>query len=406
MGPIKAKRTAVFLALAGTAVALMGASVAHAGFRPGLIAFYTPNATLGSSGAIVVFAPGKHPSSGDQIASGFGGGLAWSPNGETLAFTARNSPTDTSSLTKIVIATRDGRVIDTPVRSGTPESLSWSPDGKEIVYVCHPLSTTGENWQLCLLNVTTGVHRLLLSPTGSLQALFTSVVSWSPRGDEVAYDTNVPVPCSPEILSINPSAMCADYGIATLDVKTGVPTLITDPAAFAESPAFSPDGNEIVYKAGASTVDGPVGLNVMSASGRFLRNVVPASDTTCHGCAFQDPTWSPDGKKILFNSDPSNVDYANLFTVDANGARDMTQETKSGVSIQESSWAPVVTTCTVPKLKGQTFAKAKVLIGLAGCVLGKVTGPKKNRSGRHVVNQNPRGNKDVATGTKINIQIR
>jgi hypothetical protein len=47
-----------------------------------------------------------------------------------------------------------------------------------------------------------------------------------------------------------------------------------------------------------------------------------------------------------------------------------------------------------------------VLIGLAGCALGKITGPKKNRGSRHVVAQNPRANKDVATGTKINVQIR
>ena len=60
----------------------------------------------------------------------------------------------------------------------------------------------------------------------------------------------------------------------------------------------------------------------------------------------------------------------------------------------------------MPKLKGQTFAKAKKLIMLAGCALGNVTGPKKNSGARQVVNQNPRANKDVPTGTKINVQIR
>jgi hypothetical protein len=205
---------------------------------------------------------------------------------------------------------------------------------------------------------------------------------------------------------ISPSETCTDIGIATLDVNTGASTLVTDPAAFAEAPAFSPDGNEIVYRALASTVDGPAGLNVMSASGGFVRNVAPVSDTTCGGCGYIDPTWSPDGEKILFNSDPSRVSFINLFTVNANGGGDMTLISMSNLDIYESSWAPLVTTCTVPKLKGQTVAKAKVLIGLAGCVLGKITGPKTSRSGRHVVNQNPRANKDVATGTKINIQIR
>jgi hypothetical protein len=39
-------------------------------------------------------------------------------------------------------------------------------------------------------------------------------------------------------------------------------------------------------------------------------------------------------------------------------------------------------------------------------VVGKVTGPKQKRSKLHVVNQKPAANTDVATGTKVNIQIR
>jgi dipeptidyl aminopeptidase/acylaminoacyl peptidase len=255
---VKVKRTVVLLVLAGTVITLMGASVAQAGFRPGLIAFYKP---------------------------------------------------DTGGI--FVLAT------------------------------------------VCLLNVTTGVGRVLLSPTKSLQAFNTSVVSWSPRGDEIASDSSVSVPCSPQALMADPSLKCSDIGIASLDVKTGAPTLITDPAAFAEAPAFSPDGNEIVYRALASTASGLAGLDVMSASGRFLRNVAPASDTTCGGCGYIDPTWSPDGKKILFNSDPSRVGFINLFTVDANGGGDMTLVSESSLDIYESSWAPVVTTCTVPKLKAR-----------------------------------------------------
>jgi hypothetical protein len=157
---MKAKRVAVLLALAGTVMASMGASVAQAGFRPGLIALYKPD-----SGGIFVLAPGMHPSAGTQIASGFNGGLAWSPSGETLAFTAVHSLSDPFAIDKIVIVNRDGRMIDTPLPSGRAGALAWSADGKEIVYVCQPLANTGSNWQLCLLNVTTGAHRVLLSPT-------------------------------------------------------------------------------------------------------------------------------------------------------------------------------------------------------------------------------------------------
>lgn len=60
----------------------------------------------------------------------------------------------------------------------------------------------------------------------------------------------------------------------------------------------------------------------------------------------------------------------------------------------------------MPKLNGQTLAATKRLLQLAGCALGKVTGPTKNRSKLHVVNQKPVANTNVPTGTKVNVQIR
>ena len=64
------------------------------------------------------------------------------------------------------------------------------------------------------------------------------------------------------------------------------------------------------------------------------------------------------------------------------------------------------TSCTVPKLKGQTLAKAKTLIKRAGCALGKVSGPSRNREHRHVVSQKPAARQTVSAGTKVNVQVR
>jgi beta-lactam-binding protein with PASTA domain len=70
------------------------------------------------------------------------------------------------------------------------------------------------------------------------------------------------------------------------------------------------------------------------------------------------------------------------------------------------AWVQPLTVCTVPKLKGQTLTASKRLVALAGCVFGTVTGPKKNRNKLHVVNQKPAANHNVATGTKVNVQLR
>jgi hypothetical protein len=59
----------------------------------------------------------------------------------------------------------------------------------------------------------------------------------------------------------------------------------------------------------------------------------------------------------------------------------LTQVTNTPRDSIQASWAPAVTLCTVPKLKGKTLAAAKKLVKRAGCVLGSVGGPKANRSG-------------------------
>ena len=92
-----------------------------------------------------------------------------------------------------------------------------------------------------------------------------------------------------------------------------------------------------------------------------------------------------------------------LFTADSHGG-DLKQTTDAVAG--DPSWVGPITRCTVPKLKGQTLAAAKRMVALAGCAVGKITGPKKNRSKLHVVSQKPAPNKDVDIGTKVNIQIR
>ena len=67
----------------------------------------------------------------------------------------------------------------------------------------------------------------------------------------------------------------------------------------------------------------------------------------------------------------------------------------------EASWTAAITTCTVPRLTGKTLSAAKALIKRAGCKVGKVTGPKS----KHVVGQNPAPNRDVPTGTHVNVRL-
>ena len=92
-----------------------------------------------------------------------------------------------------------------------------------------------------------------------------------------------------------------------------------------------------------------------------------------------------------------------LFEVKANGTTENPiQLTDTGGDSELSpSWAPPVTTCTVPKLKGKTLKDAKTAIELAACSLGKVKGNKKGR----VVDQSPAPNRNVKAGSPVDVKL-
>jgi Tol biopolymer transport system component len=399
-------RTIVARALGGVVgVVLVAAAapLAHAGSLPSLIAF-------DDSGGITTVQPGT-PNSVRALSFPGGALPEWSPNGLELAFAVR----ETDQGLKIMLGDRNGKVLGTALSEPFDPTLAtygsgpltWSPDGKQIAYWCaHATSTpvtTETEYQIdvCVVEVATGAHRLLAASRSDLFILHQTGclcrMSWSPKGNVIALDLVHSFPCAP-----GPS--CFQNEIGLVDVAKGTLSQLTNSGANDSSiePQFSPDGSEIVYAHG--TQQGTE-VDIMSASGTFIRQVVAPSKATN---GFQpQPTWSPDGKDILFGSPaaPANNGNIDLFSISAHGGH-ITQDTNTPADSVDSSWGPPVTTCTVPKLKGQTLAKAKKLIQRAGCVLGKITGPKKNRSSRRIVNQKPRANMDVAAGTKVNMQLR
>ena len=153
---------------------------------------------------------------------------------------------------------------------------------------------------------------------------------------------------------------------------------------------FSPDGNRLVFV--RSNENGPVGLFVVRVNGGGLRRITPAgmvldaeyggswspsgnrilfaarsdedhrlaiwgvdSDgtglaqlpiTPACGGAFSDPrsisclqpSWSPDGTKIVFTRISANGTQSNIYTVNADGSR-LSRVTNSG-GARDPEWGP------------------------------------------------------------------
>ncbi len=78
--------------------------------------------------------------------------------------------------------------------------------------------------------------------------------------------------------------------------------------------------------------------------------------------------------------------YRQLFIRKADGSGKAEQVTATADDSTMAVWAPILTTCTVPKLEHKTLAQAKKLLRKAACTLGKIRGSEvaPEQAARHV----------------------
>lgn len=99
------------------------------------------------------------------------------------------------------------------------------------------------------------------------------------------------------------------YEIYSLDLNDGSVDQLTDRLGVLTAPEVSPDGTSITFARGDPT-NGSYQIMVMDRNGKNADNIPQV--------AGWDPTWSPDGKQILF---ASGVDgKTQLFVVNRNGS--------------------------------------------------------------------------------------
>lgn len=115
----------------------------------------------------------------------------------------------------------------------------------------------------------------------------------------------------------------------------GTPTRLTNVQAQETQPVLSPDGSEVAYvwaeAVGSNCKGCSDGIRVASADGAELRTLTDPQD-----CTFNDaPTWSPDGKTILYSEDGCDSP-GELFTVPAGGG----SPHDLGIAGQSPAWGP------------------------------------------------------------------
>jgi dipeptidyl aminopeptidase/acylaminoacyl peptidase len=206
-------------------------------------------------------------------------GLAWSPDGRTLAFL---SDRDARRQLQIYLAPMDGRAIRRLTRlTGYLEQPKWSPDGRTIAVINIAESTapagaveaavrdSGEvaeqkdEARLVLIDTASGAARTV-TPADRYVYEF----DWSPDSRRLA------------VISARGSGN-ANWWLARLgclDAATGALTELYRPESQIALPRWSPDGSQIAFIQGLMSDAGATGGDIWSlpAQGGPARNLTPA----------------------------------------------------------------------------------------------------------------------------------
>lgn len=180
--------------------------------------------------------------------------LAWSPDGQKIAFSLRNIETENMN---IYLMNPDGSNVVQLTNGEVDTQAAWSPDSKQIAYIASP-ENSSERYLLNVVNVD-GTNPRLLTPNPD----FYSSPIWSPDASQIAFR------CGRDICVINANG--------TNLIK------LTHDDAFDSLPNWSPDGQRIVF-----TRQSPGGIFVINADGSKL---TPLTDHPSIYHTYGHPIW-------------------------------------------------------------------------------------------------------------------
>jgi TolB protein len=198
------------------------------------------------------------------------------------------------------------------VISGSPTSVP-SPSASDgltghIVFTCQVYKAQASD-QICMMNADGTGWRQLTADAGR-RHYYSSL---APDGASVVYSA---------FLESN------YFEIYEMNLDTGIVGQLTRKLGVANGPEISPDGKSIVFTLGDPLSD-KHNLWLMNRDGSDPHNIPKISGW--------DPTWSPDGKQILFASDKGGS--IQLYVVKPNGKEDRRISNLSAIR-GRSDWSP------------------------------------------------------------------
>jgi Tol biopolymer transport system component len=223
----------------------------------------------------------------------------WSPDGTRIAMFGGILNFDTGGFTDFSLGT-----LYPDLFVGCAE---WSPDATRLA--CEVLDFTNPN------SDRTGVYTVRSSDGGDLQR-----VTSNPGGEDCPSDYS---PNGKRIVFTRASETV--HALFTVKLDGSGMRQITPPGMNFNfcGASWSPQGNEILFSARVPN-DEHSTIWVVHADGSGLRQIPvpgcggPDSSPNWVGCF--NPSWSPDGKQIVFGRQPATTLQRDIYTVNADGS--------------------------------------------------------------------------------------
>ena len=218
---------------------------------------------------------------------------AFSPDGNQVAFAWDGENRDNTDIyVKLVAGGRPLRLTTNPAVDSPP---AWSPDGSQIAFLRRSEGSGG----IFLVPPLGGSERKLAESPHFAAGRF-SGLSWSPDGKFLAVSDRT----SPE----------EPWAIFLVSVESGAKRRLTSPPAQSLAdyrPSFSPDGGTLAFVRQSAVVIADIYL-VQVAGGETRR--LTFNDQRIGGLA-----WTPDGREIVFSSDPGGSSNSSLWRISSIG---------------------------------------------------------------------------------------
>ncbi len=223
-----------------------------------------------------------------------------SPDGRWLAYTSYKSGRPCIYIENIISHTT--KLLCS--YKGLNIAPSWSPDGRKLVVTL----SKGGNSDLYLVNLHGKIiKRLTYGPGINVSG------TWSPDGTKIAFVSNREG--SPQIY--------------IMDLKTGFIRRLTYIGNYNTDPSWSPMGDEIAY---TGLIDSRFEIFTIPVTGGNPHQLTETGDN-------QSPSWSPDGRQIVFSSRRGGAKSA-LYVMYSNGSHVRLLLRVKGASVTSPDWGP------------------------------------------------------------------